>query len=54
LLLLAIALSLPFVQTKIARYATNYLNEDFGTNIQIEKVAISVFGGVKLKGREVY
>jgi hypothetical protein len=50
LLLLAIALSLPFVQTKIARYATNYLNEDFGTNIQIEKVAISVFGGVKLKG----
>lgn len=50
LLLLGIALSLPFVQTKIARYATNTLNEDFGTNIQIEKVAISIFGGVKLKG----
>lgn len=50
MLLLAIALSLPFVQTKIARYATNSLNESFGTNISIDKVAISVFGGVKLKG----
>lgn len=26
------------------------LNEDFGTNIQVDKVAISIFGGVKLKG----
>jgi hypothetical protein len=50
LLLLAIALSLPFVQTKIAQYATNSLNEKFGTNISIDKVAINVFGGVKLKG----
>lgn len=50
LLLLAIALSLPFVQTQIARIATNKLNEDFGTNINIDKVAITVFGSVKLKG----
>lgn len=50
LLLLAIALSLPFVQTKIARIATDKLNEDFGTNINVEKVAISVFGSVRLKG----
>lgn len=50
MLLLGIALSLPFVQTKIARYATNTLNEDFGTNINIDKVAISIFGSVKLKG----
>ena len=50
ILLLGIALSLPFVQTKIAHYATDKLNEDFGTNIQIEKIAVSVFGGVKLKG----
>lgn len=47
---MGIALSLPFVQTHIGHYATNKLNEDFGTNIQIEKIAISVFGGVKLKG----
>lgn len=38
------------MQTCIARYATNYLNKDFGTNISVDKVAISVFGGVKLKG----
>ncbi len=50
LLLLGIALSLPFVQTKIAHYATDTLNKDFGTNIKIDQVAISVFGGVKLKG----
>jgi len=50
LLLLAIALSLPFVQTKIARYATNSLNESFGTNINIDRVALSIFGSVKLKG----
>jgi TamB, inner membrane protein subunit of TAM complex len=50
LLLLGIALSLPFVQTKIAHYATDELNKSFGTNIKIDKIAISIFGGVKLKG----
>lgn len=50
LILLAIALSMPFVQTKIAKFATNTLNKDFGTNISIDKVTISIFGGVKLKG----
>ena len=49
LLLLGITLSLPFVQTAIAHYGTDKLNKQFGTNIQIDKVAISVFGGVKLK-----
>ncbi|MFD2603615.1 translocation/assembly module TamB domain-containing protein [Flavobacterium suzhouense] len=43
-------LSLPFVQTAIGHYATDKLNKDFGTNISVEKIAISVFGGVKLKG----
>ncbi|TRW25999.1 translocation/assembly module TamB [Flavobacterium zepuense] len=50
LLLLAIALSLPFVQTSIAHYATERINKDFGTNIQIDKVGITIFGSVKLKG----
>jgi hypothetical protein len=50
LLLLGIALSLPYVQTKIARYGTKYVNEHYGTNIKIDKIAISVFGTVKLKG----
>lgn len=49
MLLLAIALSLPFVQTKLAHYATDKLNENLGTNIKVEKVAISLFGSVKLK-----
>lgn len=40
---------MPFVQTKIAQYFTNSINKDFGTNITIDEVAISVFGGVKFK-----
>ena len=49
LLLFSIALSLPFVQTKIAHYATDKLNKDYGTNINIDEVAVTFFGGVKLK-----
>ncbi|MEW5675315.1 translocation/assembly module TamB domain-containing protein [Flavobacterium enshiense] len=47
---MGIALSLPVVQTEIAKYATEEINKDFGTDIKIDKVAISVFGGIKLKG----
>lgn len=49
MLVLGIALTLPFVQTKIAQYFTNSINKDFGTNITIDEVAISIFGGVKFK-----
>lgn len=49
ILMLAIALQLPFVQTWIAHYATDKINEEFGTHISIEKVAITVFGSVKMK-----
>ena len=49
LLTLGILLSLPPVQTKIAQFATQKINKDFGTDIYIDKIAISVFGGVKLK-----
>lgn len=45
----AIVLSLPFVQTKIGNYITQMLNDDFGTDINVEQVSVSVFGGVKLK-----
>ncbi|MCA1966948.1 MAG: hypothetical protein LDL23_09895, partial [Flavobacterium sp.] len=47
-LLLGILLSLPFVQTALGKYATDSLNESFGTNISIKKVAITPFGSVKL------
>jgi len=49
LLALAIILALPVVQTKIAKYITETLNEDFKTDISVEKVAINIFGGVTLK-----
>ncbi|MGN7812325.1 translocation/assembly module TamB domain-containing protein [Flavobacterium sp. 22076] len=49
MLILAITLSLPVVQTKIAKYITETLNKDFKTNISIDKAAINIFGGVKLK-----
>lgn len=47
---LAISLQVPYVQTQIAHYATTKLNEQFKTHIYIDKVAISIFGGIKLKG----
>lgn len=49
LLVLAIALSLPIVQTKIADYVTEQINNDYKTDIKVDQVAITIFGGVKLK-----
>ena len=49
LLTLGIALSLPVVQTKIANYVTNDLNEQYGTDINVEQVEITIFGDVQLK-----
>ncbi len=49
LLLLGIALTLPVVQTRIARYAASEINKVYKTNITIQEVSVTVFGGVKLK-----
>ncbi|WP_310557591.1 translocation/assembly module TamB domain-containing protein [Flavobacterium sp.] len=49
LLVGAIVLSLPATQTKLAKYITQQLNKDFGTDITVEQASISVFGGMKLK-----
>jgi hypothetical protein len=49
LLVSAIIFSLPFVQTRIGQYVTEWLNDDFGTDINVEQISISAFGGVKLK-----
>lgn len=35
-------LSLPVVQTRLAKYATNTINKEFGTNINIEKLRFSL------------
>ena len=48
-MVLGIALTTPLVQTKIARYFVKSLNKDFKTNIAIDGVAVSIFGGVKFK-----
>jgi hypothetical protein len=40
---------LPFVQTKIAQYVTTEINKSYGTDITIDQVSVTVFGGVKLK-----
>ncbi len=37
-----VVLSLPAVQTRLAQYATNRLNRDFGTDIQIDRLRISL------------
>ena len=45
---MGVLLSLPFVQTQLGKVATNSLNEEFGTDIRIGRVAISPFLTVKL------
>ncbi|MFM7017897.1 translocation/assembly module TamB domain-containing protein [Flavobacterium sp.] len=49
LLSLGIALSLPVVQTKIAQYFTEKLNKQYGTNIYVDQVEVTLFGNVQLK-----
>lgn len=39
----SLILSIPAVQTRMARYATETLNEGFGTNINIDRVSLSLF-----------
>lgn len=53
LILLIIFLSIPAVQTKLAKIATNRINEDFGTDLVIKKVDLSFLGSVSLKGIEI-
>ncbi|SNY99596.1 translocation/assembly module TamB domain-containing protein [Flagellimonas pacifica] len=39
----SLILSIPAVQTKMAKYATESLNEEFGTNINIDRLGLSLF-----------
>lgn len=50
LLALMIAIQMPSVQTKVARYAVEELNKTFGTEIEIDRVKIDFFGDVNLYG----
>ena len=42
-------LSIPFVQTGLGNYATKRLNDEFKTNINIDKVSLQFNGDVELK-----
>ncbi|GAA4885369.1 translocation/assembly module TamB domain-containing protein [Flaviramulus aquimarinus] len=42
-------MSIPFVQTGLGKYATKRLNEDFKTNINIDKVSLQFNGDVEIK-----
>ncbi|MFD2823694.1 translocation/assembly module TamB domain-containing protein [Lacinutrix iliipiscaria] len=48
-ILLVLVLSIPAVQTKLGKYATNWLNDEYGTNININKVGLQFNGDVELK-----
>jgi len=53
LVFLVVIFSIPAVQTKLARIVTDDLNKDFGTNLEIKKVDLSLLGSVSLKGIEI-
>ena len=48
--ILVLILSIPAVQTKLGKYATKKINEDYKTNINISKVGLQFNGYVELKG----
>ena len=48
-LLFVFVLSIPRVQTRLGNYATNSINEAYGTAIKIEKVGLQFNGDVELK-----
>ncbi len=45
----SIILSLPVVQTSIAGYVTDSLNEQYKTDITVQRVSLSLFGGVNFR-----
>ncbi|OAD44877.1 translocation/assembly module TamB domain-containing protein [Polaribacter atrinae] len=53
LLFIFILISIPAIQTKLGTYATQRLNEDFNTNISIEKIDLSFLGNIQLKGVDI-
>ncbi|MFI1743189.1 translocation/assembly module TamB domain-containing protein [Thalassobellus sediminis] len=48
-IILVLVLSIPFVQTGIGNYVTKRINDDFKTNINIDRVSLQFNGDVELK-----
>lgn len=46
-------LSIPYVQSELAKIATKRINEDFNTNIVVKKLDLSFLGNVELKEIEI-
>ncbi|WP_235835877.1 translocation/assembly module TamB domain-containing protein [Cognatitamlana onchidii] len=44
-----LVLSIPFVQTSLGNYATKKLNEEFKTNINIDRISMQFNGDIELK-----
>lgn len=53
LLFSSIALSIPAIQTKIANLVTSKINSQYGIDIQIEHIDLSVLGSVSLKNIQI-
>jgi hypothetical protein len=51
-IILVLILSIPFVQTGIGKHVTKLINDDFKTNININRVSLQFNGDVELK--EIY
>ena len=49
-IILVLILSIPSVQTRLGKYATDRINADFKTNITIERVGLQFNGDVEIKG----
>ncbi|AJR04413.1 hypothetical protein AW14_12885 [Siansivirga zeaxanthinifaciens CC-SAMT-1] len=48
-IILVLVLSIPYVQTRLGKYATKTLNDEFKTHINIERVSLQFNGDVELK-----
>ena len=53
IVVLVLLFSLPIVQTKVAKYFTESINEKYNTDILIKKVDLSYLGNIRLKGVRV-
>ncbi|MFD2550974.1 translocation/assembly module TamB domain-containing protein [Bizionia sediminis] len=49
-IILLLLLSIPAVQTGIAKHVTERINADFKTNINVERIGLQINGDVELKG----
>ncbi|MDX1773443.1 translocation/assembly module TamB domain-containing protein [Oceanihabitans sediminis] len=48
-ILLVLVLSIPAVQSRLGKVATNWINDEYGTNINIHRVGLQFNGDVELK-----